>query len=386
MIWLFLTVLPVLLALVYAGLMLVYGLGWRSLPAWTLPADFVPVTRVSVIIPARNEAERMGPCLAAILAGTYPPELLEIIVVDDHSEDATAEVVLDFSRRYPLVRMLSLAEFSTASEAQGAYKKRALEIAIARASGALIVTTDADCLAGPQWLSLLVSVFQARPQVQLLTAPVNFHREKTLFQRFQSLDLLGLMGITGAGIHSGFQRMGNGANLAYRKTVFTEVGGYAGNRWQASGDDMFLIQQVAARYPAGVFFLKNKAATVYTAAEPDLRAFWRQRLRWGQKNAALPEWPIRLALGAVFLFCWSIIFQVLALLFVPACWPVLLFQLAVKATADYWLLRMLCRYFGRTDLLRVFWPSFFLHAGYIALVGAGSLVLKQFVWKGRRVQ
>ena len=383
--WLILMVLSVLLAFVYAGLMLMYGQGWRSLPAWTLPPDFLPAVRVTVIIPARNEAERIGPCLAAILAGTYPLDLLEIIVVDDHSEDGTAQVVRNFSRRYPLVLLLSLAECSTASEAQGAYKKKALEIAVAQAGGALIVTTDADCLAGPQWLTLLVSVFQTRPQVQLVTAPVNFHQEKTLFQRFQSLDLLGLMGITGAGIHYKFQRMGNGANLAYRKAVFAEVGGYTGNRRQASGDDMFLIQQVAARYPAGISFLKNMAATVYTEAEPDLRAFWQQRLRWGRKNAALPEWPIRLALGAVFLFCWSIILQVLALPLAPAGWPLLLFQLAVKATADYWLLRMLCRYFGRPDLLRVFWPSFFLHTGYIAVVGAGSLLFKGFVWKGRRV-
>ncbi len=386
MIWLVLTVLSVLLTLVYAGLMLVYGQGWRSLPAWMLPADFAPATRVSVIIPARNEAERIGPCLEAILAGTYPPDLLEIIVVDDHSEDTTAEVVRDYSRRYPLVRLLSLAGFITPEDLPGAFKKKALEIAIAQAGGALIVTTDADCQAGPQWLTLLVSVFQTRPQVQLLTAPVNFHQEKTLFGRFQSLDLLGLMGITAAGIHHRFQRMGNGANLAYRKTVFAEVGGYAGNKQQASGDDMFLIQKVAARYPAGIFFLKNKAATVYTAAEPDLRAFWQQRLRWGQKNAALPEWPIRLALGAVFLFCWSIILNVLALPFAPAGWPVVLFQLAAKAMTDYWLLRMLCRYFGRTELLKVFWPCFFLHTGYIAVVGTGSLIFKKFVWKGRPLQ
>ncbi|MEO6039777.1 MAG: glycosyltransferase, partial [Saprospiraceae bacterium] len=318
----------ILLSLVYGGLMGLYGRGWRNLPEWTLPNDFRPALPVTVIIPARNEAANIGPCLEAILLGTYPRELLEIIVVDDHSDDNTAQVVRGFGSRYAQVRLLALADFIHPGEKMDAYKKKALEVGIAHSRAAIIVTTDADCQPGLDWLALIASVFQTQLQVQLLTAPVVFHREKTFFQRFQALDFLGLMGITGAGIHYRFQRMGNGANLAYRKEVFSAVNGYAGNYGQASGDDMFLIQQVAARYPGGIFFLKNKAATVYTQAEPELRSFLQQRLRWGTKNAALPEWPIRLALGAVFLFCWSILLCLGALPFSPGVWPLLVFQLA----------------------------------------------------------
>ncbi len=379
-----LLVFAILLTFCYATLMAIYGHGWRTLPDWRLPADFIPATRVTVIIPARNEAANIVACLASIVGGDYPPAFLEIIVVDDHSEDETADLVRAFAGHFAAVRLLSLAEF-TGPEITNAYKKKALQLAVSQAAGQLIVTTDADCLAGPQWLSLIVSVFQTKNSVQLLTGPVVFHREKTGFQRFQALDFLGLMGITGAGIHYGFQRMGNGANLAYRKTIFTKLDAYAGNAGQASGDDMFLIQQVAAHYPAGVFFLKNKAATIFTEASPDLRSFVQQRLRWGTKNAALPEWPIRLALGAVFLFCWSLIISVLALPLVPGIWRLLIFQLAVKASVDFLFLRQLCLYFDRRSLLRDFWPSFFLHTLYIALVGLGSLVIKKFEWKGRRV-
>ncbi len=375
----------ILLALVYAGLMAVYGRGWRSLPDWNLPTGFLPATHVTVIIPARNEALYIQPCLESILAGTYPHELLEIIVVDDHSDDGTGLVVRTISERHPSVRLLNLADFLIPEEKTNAYKKKALEAGVLQATGELIVTTDADCLAGPQWLSLIVSVFQAREQVQLLTAPVGFHRETNLFQRFQSLDFLGRMGITGAGIHYRFQRMGNGANLAYRKKVFAEVQGYAGYTGQASGDDMFLIQQVADHYPEGIFFLKNKAAMVHTEAKPDLHSFLQQRLRWGTKNTALPEWPIRLALGAVFLFCWSILFHFLVRPFWPAACLLLMVQLGIKATADYLFLRLLCRYFDRQDLLRSFWPSFFLHTVYIPVVGTGSLFFKKYAWKGRQV-
>ncbi len=382
-----LMIISILLAMAYAGLMFIYGRGWLALPEWKIPADFTPATAITVIIPARNEAENIGPCLEGILGGKYPLNLLEIIVVDDHSEDSTAQIVLGFAVRFPAVRLLKLADFLTDEEQSGAYKKKALEVAIQQAKGDIIVTTDADCVVGPDWLRMIASVFELAPKsVQLLTAPVVFHRDKNLLQRFQTLDFLGLMGITGAGIQYKFQRMGNGANLAYRKKVFLEMNGFSGNNNHASGDDMFLIQKVAAHYPDGVFFLKNKAATVFTEAKPDWRSFLQQRLRWGTKNAALPEWPVRLALASVFFYCWSIIFNVISLPFLPFIWPILLFQLAVKATADYLFLRMMCRYFGRTDLLRWFWPSFVLHTLYIAGVGTASLFFKKFEWKGRSVK
>ncbi len=390
-------IVSILLALAYAGLMLVYGQGWHALPEWLMPAHFTPQTTLTVVIPARNEAANIGRCLETILGGTYPGALLDIMVVDDYSDDDTAQIVRGFAARFPAVRLLSLGDFMDLETPGGAFKKKALEVAIAQAKGEIIVTTDADCVVGPDWLRLIASVFELAPQpVQLLTAPVVFHHDMNLLERFQTLDFLGLMGITGAGIHYRFQRMGNGANLAYRKKTFEQVNGFTGNDNHASGDDMFLIQKVAVRYPEGIFFLKNKAATVLTEAKPEWRSFLQQRLRWGTKNAALPEWPVRLALASVFLFCWSILVNALGLSFAFCLpdesrdvtafhLPILIFQLVVKATADYFFLRLMCRYFGRTDLLRWFWPSFFMHTVYIAGVGTASLFFKKFEWKGREV-
>lgn len=374
------------LANVYAAILFFYLKGWRACPEWRIPEGFEPDIQVSVIIPARNEAANIGACLQAIAAGSYPPGLLEIIVVDDFSDDDTAETVLQWreGKNSPVVRLIRLSDLSPA----GAGKKKALETGIAAATGTLIVTTDADCVAPEDWLRWVVSRFATGgKQVMLLAAPVAFRNEQNLFQRFQSLDFLGLMGITGAGIQTGFQRMGNGANLAFSKAVFEEVGGYAGNGDLASGDDMFLIRKINRRYPAGIFFLKNAAATVLTQAKPDVRSFFQQRLRWGTKNAAFPEWPVRLVLLAVFLFCWSILINgALAPAGKPVIFIALLFQLVVKAAADYFFLREMCRFFNREDLLRWFVPCFFLHTLYIPIVGTASLFFKKYDWKGRRVR
>ena len=202
------------------------------------------------------------------------------------------------------------------------------------------------------------------------------------------------MGITGAGIRLGFQRMGNGANLAYPKSVFEAVGGFAGNDNLASGDDMFLIQKVAARWAGSIFFLKNPAVTVLTEAPTSWRSFFQQRLRWGTKNAVLPEWPVRLVLLAVFLFCWSILINsVLALLSAAGLFAgstlimtILLVQIFVKSAFDYVFLREMCRFFNREDLLRWFVPSFFMHVLYIALIGIASVFFKKYAWKSRRVR
>lgn len=384
--------------------MLLYLRGWRALPVWQMPKDFEPRAFVSVVIAARNEAANIEPCLRSVMQGTYPSDLLEIIVVDDFSEDDTAEKVrqLQGARDKPIVRLIRLSDLPS-----GAGKKAALTAGIAQARGPLIVTTDADCVAPEDWLRYVVSRFHPGPPPSagqalsspaegggpgLLVAPVAFHRETTLFQRFQSLDFLGLMGIAGAGIHDGFQRMGNGANLAFPKAVFEDVGGYAGSEHLASGDDMFLIAKINRRCPGSVFFLKNAAATVLTEAKPGLRSFVRQRLRWGTKNAALSEWPVRLVLLAVFLFCWSILINsVLAVVSVISRGDMsplatLTGQLTAKAVFDYLFLREMCRFFGRRDLLRWFVPSFFLHTLYIPALGAAALLWRTYEWKGRRVR
>lgn len=371
----------------YAGLMTLYWLGWRRLPFFEKNEGFEPVTAISVVIPARNEALNIESCLKSIVEGSYPADLLEIIVVDDHSEDETAGLVAAGNWQPAPVRLIRLAEHLAPDESLLSHKKIALETGIAQARGVLIVCTDADCLAPPDWLRLLAQAYETLG-AHLIAAPVLFHRENNLLQRFQSLDFTGMMGITGAGIQLGFQRMGNGANLAYPKAVFEAVGGFSGDRRHASGDDLFLMQKIARQNPEKVFFLKNPAAAVRTEAQPTLHRFIRQRLRWGTKNAALPEFWVKFALALVLLFCGALTLNlVLAPLLAangrPQLLPVLFTQLAFKALADSFFLREMTIFFGRRDLMRWFWPSFFMHILYIAGIGTASLLFKRYEWKGR---
>src|ERR1700744_3926546 len=128
--------------IIYSGLIFFYRQGWLAIPEFFIPAGTINNTTISVIIPARNEEGFIGKCLLSVLGQTYPPHLFEVIVVDDHSTDATASIINSFSHKK--VRLISLKDF-TGGHQLNSYKKKAIDIAIQQSSATLIVTTDADC-------------------------------------------------------------------------------------------------------------------------------------------------------------------------------------------------------------------------------------------------
>ena len=376
----YLLISTLVLGTAYFLLILYFLYHWSKIPQADFTPQAFPSTPVSIIIPARNEAANIGACLQSILSQNYPAQLMEIVVVNDHSEDDTAIIVQSVPD--PRIHLINLADYPIQGHA---FKKHGIQTGIRQSQGKLILSTDADCQMGPEWLGRMVAFFEQK-QVQMIAGPVNFHQEKSLLERFQSLDFLGMMLLTGAGLQSGLMRMGNGANLAYTRAAFEAVSGFNGVDQLASGDDLFLMHKIEQQYPGQVRFLKSLEATVYTTAMPDWRSFFQQRVRWGTKNAAYQEWQITAVLGLVFGLCWAIIGAALLSPFVPGLGYCLLILLAAKIGADYLLLSTASIFFQRKDLLRVFWPAQVLHVLYIAIVGLWANVRKGYEWKGRAVR
>lgn len=342
----------------------------------------VPGTKVSILIPARNEATNIAACLDSLLQQSYPGPLIEVIVIDDHSTDNTAAIVQSYASKG--VRLLSLADH-LASLTQS-YKKAAITLGVSVAKGSLILTTDADCVAPPEWVRLVVQV-HLKAHWECIAGPVLFHQERNPLERFQSLDFIGTMIITGAGISSGRLLLANGANFAYTKKAFQQVQGFDGVDEKASGDDVFLLHKMAAAFPHQVGFIKNAQATVLTQAMPDLRSFVQQRLRWGTKNASYSNVNVTLIAGLVFATCWGILLCfILFLAGFPYALAGFLLALGIKTIADYQLLRAGMLFFSRLDLRPALAYSQIGHILYISLVGMGSLLVRRYEWKGRRVE
>ena len=374
----------VAVALTVAYVLLIYWYlkTWKNLGVWDIPNDFIPATKVTILIPARNEAENITACLESILHQDYPKELFEIIVLDDFSEDATPNLVRRFATAN--ARLIQLKDYINESDTQ-AFKKKAIEIGVHESKGDLIVTTDADCVAPAKWLQYLVSFYQTH-QWQLIAAPVNFYQEQNTLERFQSLDFMGMMCVTASGIHSGLQKMCNGANLVYTKSAFEAVNGFDKINHLASGDDILLMHKIDQRFPNQIAFLKNVNATIKTKAKPDWASFFSQRMRWATKNAGYSDWKVTAVLAMVFFLCWSIISSLVLGFCSKVFFVVFCIQLLGKTIADYYFLFQMANFFERKDLMASFLPSQMLHVVYIVMVGTWANFKKNYTWKGRKVR
>jgi chlorobactene glucosyltransferase len=70
------------------------------------PPDREHAPRISVIVPARDEEANIGACVGSLLAQDYPGDRLRVLVVDDHSADATATIVQDIARKHAHITLL----------------------------------------------------------------------------------------------------------------------------------------------------------------------------------------------------------------------------------------------------------------------------------------
>ncbi|GAB5555065.1 MAG: glycosyltransferase [Saprospiraceae bacterium] len=373
------------MALFYAILMLHYQGSWRQLPIWDIPAQYSANTSIDIIIPARNEASNIEACLHSIFQNEYPLDQFQVWVVDDFSEDGTAAIVKDLTLKHSNLNLIQLKDSSNQNQFPFG-KKQAIASAIAQSKNELIVATDADCQVPDQWLNYIASYYQAHDK-QFIAAPVNFMAERSLLERFQSLDFVGMMLITGAGIAQGWMHMSNGANLAYTRKVYQQVDGFQGIDHLASGDDMLLMQKIAHQFPGSIGFLKNSEATVSTKAQATLKDFVQQRVRWASKSNHYPEWRVTAALAGVFFFCWSILGSFLLIPLQTTFFiPLFLGLLLLKASVDYYFLKEASHFFQRSELMRHFWPSQILHILYICFVGLLANLRKEYAWKGRKVR
>jgi cellulose synthase/poly-beta-1,6-N-acetylglucosamine synthase-like glycosyltransferase len=335
---------------------------------------------VSVVIPVRNEGANIISCLESILAQDYPPGLIEIIVSDDQSEDYTVEKVQRWSLAHPECRLQVLQASGRAESERG--KKNAVERAVRHSSSEIIISTDADTLREPSWVQDIVKPF-GQAEVRMVLGPVCFTGEKGMFQKIQSLEFLGIMGVTAASAGLGHPLMCNGANLAYRKDAFMECGGFAGNKRFASGDDQFLMMEFRKKYGGrAVCFRRTLNARVVTYPCSDWNEFWEQRLRWASKSRGYRD-PWMIAAGAIMAGNSALI---LAGGILGAFYPGILMFSAfiwfVRILAEYPLVHNMAGYFGKKQYLSFYFVAQVFQFFYSLAVLAAS-PFRGFAWKGR---
>ncbi|SDJ77399.1 Glycosyltransferase, catalytic subunit of cellulose synthase and poly-beta-1,6-N-acetylglucosamine synthase [Catalinimonas alkaloidigena] len=364
----------------YVALTLLLYYHWRQIPERPPTAQAPPTTRLSVIIPVRNEADNIVALLQDLDRQTYPH--FEVVVMDDASNDGTGELVRRFAQhaRYAL-HCHRLAPL----DGVVAYKKRALAEGISRSIGTLVVTTDGDCRVGPNWLRAIATAYEAeRPA--LISAPVTFLGAKTLFEQMQVIEFASLVGAGGASMQAGAPNMCNGANLAYERAAFERVGGFAGTDHLASGDDELLMHKIARATQNRLLFLKTPAAVVQTRPHARLQEFVQQRRRWASKWQTYRD--VRPRLLAVFIFSVHLLMLgSLGAAFAGAMdWATVGLAWGIKAAVEALYLHRVVRDLGKPFRWFVFLGLQLAYSPYVVLFGVLGNLQKTYRWKGRFVR
>lgn len=364
-------ILASLLTLMYCLLTLWLLYHWQQIQIFYPEKRQKTTALVSVIIPVRNEAANIRQLLADMERQCWPdgtplgPEQLEVIVVNDHSEDGTEVLVKNFDSQNFCLRLISL---QLPQGFVGSHKKLALSQAIAQARGEVILTTDGDCRVEVQWVAAVLLYMQQRKAV-LVSGPVAFGRGQNLFQRLQAIEFASLIGTGAACMQAGQPNMCNGANLTFRKDAYLQVKGYEGSMHIPSGDDEFLLQKIYDQYPGQVAFLKSPHAIVQTEAQPDLKSFYHQRKRWAGKWKLHKK--ISTALLALFIFGFHATILVAGLLTLQGAFPYQTFLglFSAKALVEFLLLYSVLKNLDK----RLHLPNFillqFIYSAYAVFFG-----------------
>lgn len=363
------------LALFYAVFMLRMARGWRRVVRQHTSAGRPP-SLVSVIVAARNEAASIGACLQRIMTNRYPQ--FEVVIVDDFSADATAEIVERCARSYDegRVRLIRLEDRLKSNEAG---KTGAIEMGVAEAKGEVVLTTDADCLVGPEWIATMMATMPE--EVAFVSGPVLFEPGASWHGRLQSLEFLGLIAVGAGGIGSGLPSMCNSANIAYRRETFGRLVG--SQPLTGAPSDEVMLQLLHRERPGSVAFCASPAAVVRTQPAGTLKSFIRQRRRWAGNGARYPSRSLLSAIAAIYAFYCVLFASIIALPLFPALFTHVVFILAVKVAVEAALLVPAARHFGMARLLRWLIPGQLLQIPYVVVIGLAGIV-GNVDWKDRR--
>jgi cellulose synthase/poly-beta-1,6-N-acetylglucosamine synthase-like glycosyltransferase len=355
---------------VYLLLLVLLQAGWNRAIQSKLNGLVVPSPQVTVVVPVRNEAPSIVNLLHDLTRQTY--DRLSIVVVDDHSTDETLSKAEEFARVHKRVSVIR-------SSGQG--KKAALTTAIETSNSEIIITTDGDCRVGPRWVECLCRGFA--DSTAMVCGPVKILQDG-FFSDLQAMEFLSLAGSAVALAGFGRPVFCNGANLAFRRETFLEIGGYSDSLHVASGDDVFLLQKIVNRGHS-IRFIVDRDAIVSTAPIHTWSDFLNQRLRWaGKWRFAAVGLSQVLAIFVIGVQTAVLLLPVLVLLH----WtdPITIALLSSVWLAKSWMECMFLWRVGRLMQTRWNWPGFVLLLLTYPFYSLGVGLISNFSkyrWKGR---
>jgi cellulose synthase/poly-beta-1,6-N-acetylglucosamine synthase-like glycosyltransferase len=322
-----------------------------------------------VIVAARNEEHNIGRCLDSMSRLTWPRELLEIIIVNDRSDDATPAIVRDYAARFPFITLVS----ATPGTGHLAGKTNAVTQGIDASKGAIIMMTDADCAVPPSWIEESVKYYTA-DDIGLVPG-FTIIRHTNLFEAIQTIDWFSLFTVASATNSMGFPVTAVGTNFTVRRAAYDAVGGYRKIPFSVT-EDYALFNAVTSAPGYRAVFPMDPKALVASEPCPNWKDLYRQRKRWFTGGKGMDLKSI-----AIFAVVWLLNAGIIGGMFIDPRGALL--ALSIKTIADLALVLPGIVRFRQPALLAAF-PFyeiyFFL---YVLLFPPIVLVHGNVAWKGR---
>ncbi len=359
------------ITILYSLFVISLMIGLRRLSSGTNTTQY----SVSIVVAARNEEQSLPTCIEALLAQDYQSEKLEIIIVNDRSEDRTGDILEQYVVQNPNLKHLAI------QSVPGHYapKKYALSKGIEAALGEIICTTDADCVPPPTWVSEIISHFTGDTGFVAGFSPVyptqrneqiddqnnvRFRFFKRWYVKlaadFMNMDSIGLAVASAGGIALGIPWTCAGRNLAYRKEAFQEVGGFENVKHILSGDDDLLMFLIHYKSKWKLRYAVDKRAAVPTFDNTEPRIIAQQRARHASKFF---NHPFRVKTASIVIFSFYCLFILSPLLVFISWQGMLLFGLitGVKLLLEYYSIRKGARLFQTHFSYLAFLKAYLIH-------------------------
>ncbi|MCB2207404.1 MAG: glycosyltransferase [Bacteroidetes bacterium] len=342
---------------------------FRNIPAGKLPD-------ISVVVAVRNEQENIEKLLQALQQQHFLKEQLEVVIVNDHSEDYTKQLIEHFKTENKDIE-IKLVQLN------GKGKKAAISEGIGLAKNNLIITTDGDCTMGTDWLRRLAEYYKER-KPKLIAGPVVYETKKGFLQHFYMLDFMSLVASGAGSLGAGLPLMANGANLAFEKQTYLDVVNAQSGKSFASGDDVFLLHAIAKKFGINsVHFIKDELAIVKTRPPVNFKSFISQRKRWASKAIAYTSWWAILVSMGVFMLNLMLVLALVTAFFKP--WFLIIFGLFVllKILIEFPMLQNFAEFVNRKKSVPYLFVFGFIYPFYIVFAAISSFFIG-YSWRGRK--
>lgn len=248
---------------------------------------------VSILVPARNEEDKIESSLRSILQSNYPKDRFEIIAINDRSEDKTLSIMQSLAGKYSNIKIVNLTEPRTDSNLRG--KPGALHHGSLQASGEVILMTDADCIVNPDWILTMAQNYKD-PELGL-QASFTLIEGNRIFDLVQAVEWIYMhtMASAGMGLNQPLGCYGN--NLSIRRSVYENLGGYPKIPFSIT-EDMALERAV---FYSGnkINYLTDIEATVTTLPCQTMSEYMSQHRRWAIGGLGLGWRAVAFTLSSV---------------------------------------------------------------------------------------